>query len=599
MANCTNCGNTSYKCTCSDGTIEYKSFGSTSSDCGCDETQDCCVETSTSCIEYNEESLECIGIEDATETPVALKVVFDAINDRLCSLTEELEACCNQEDSYDLSNLTWDCLTDPETNILEDVLQHIIENVEDNIITFNEEQFVIEETSCGRIVSINEDQVAQDVTEIINNTYITEIINNLTYRMFPDQNCDKNFIADALLVDPASGLEFEKTCLFKYSYTFQFDSTNINLDTIDGYIAPNGITYLLDTPIPLSATTSIEDFFSDTLGLDAVVIPYSYPTYRIRIEDFGNETTLVPQLIVSTGTYDPNLIAVVDTGETCCKLLLKYTDPNECCTDCPDTRIQFMEGICVTPTLVNKTLLEVTSILAPCASTFESITINGITYTPTAPITATDFTAIQAFLDTIVDYDVQVVEPVSPDIFTSFTIEGYFDIADLNTVIDGESRYYVTINIDDCLSSFTLTNYTFDLVSEDEEQTCLIYKSSACYRTLDTLSLTYEAGWEGDLTLHLMGNILYIGGGIVVHGTIGGATTDTPLDSVSLFTLPAGMESGSASNWTVFADDIAGTLDKAGLLTAAIGSGVFITSQFGGSSGDTIYIPNMTILLNP
>ena len=596
MATCNSCGSIKQKCTCSDNTVTYKSFTSQSSDCGCDETEDCCVETKTSCIEYDGEALECIGIEDSTETSIAFSAVLQAINDRICGISDEFAACCVEEDdSYDLSILEWECLDEPSDNTLETVLQHLILSIESNLWAFDEEQFVLDTTDpCQTIVSINEETVTNTVVNNIIANYITEITNNLNYKIFPDEECEINSLSDGFSYEIGTGLSIEKKCFYKYRYTFAFSSTNINTDTFEGYIAPNGVTYSPSTPINLDQTAAIEEWFLDELGLVVEVLTYVFPTYTIRIEDFGDDATYIAGLIISTGTEEPTLIEIVDTGEYCCKLHFNFENPNEdCCDDCPDYNIVPDEGICFEPKVVVKGKLETDVSFGACDSTLVSITVDGITYTPSAPIDPDDTVTLQAFLDTIDGYTITFDKYPAPAIgLFQVTIEGFIDFDNILTNNDSTSKYSIVINVDDCLGGFS--DLTIALVPDDyeevSEETCILQRASVCTRDLPSLEITYDADWDnfGGLEVRRLGNMIFISGGSIIR-----AAGDAALDAVAVMFLPAGLEPRDGFYQTVMADNTAGTLHQAGVLTFAVGSASIITAHFDGASGDRIFIPNI------
>jgi hypothetical protein len=258
-----------------------------------------------------------------------LDTVLEKVDELLLSISESittetidvdcdsLSTCLNST----LEGLVYSCLNPPATFKIDAVVQHIINHIESNILEFDSTDFTTTINACSKAISINTASLKTDIVTLLlaDNDFITNVSNLITYTVFPDVACPKNFLADMFV--EGEGIALEKACFPLTKYTYELQAAEIDGE-FTGLIGINGMRYTPETDIPFTDTAAIITWLQDVARVQNATAAYSFPNLTITFDTYGDTTDNRPQLAYENSNIeaivDSTIEAVMDANDICC-----------------------------------------------------------------------------------------------------------------------------------------------------------------------------------------------------------------------------------------------------------------------------------------
>lgn len=428
------------------------------------------------------------------------------------SLTIEtiLSSVCETAVTPDVLN--WgSCYTTPAFDTLSAAIQNIIDYTQTLKNTFSLDYFITDQSDpCNTVVSIDKDKLATIIyNEFISEDYFTDIINNyvtnnLTFKIDDEDTCPSQFLKDKFSV--GEGLSINKKCRVLHIYTY---NTLINKNEWEfiSYTSSTGITYTIPTSINTDVNLIESWLIANTEISNVTIAISSIGLLSIVVETYGNTTdetpvfTIKPSSILSEITLN-NINATASTNtDECCTLHIELEDqkqeeetpaPDECELD-----IIGRDGICVNKeTAVYSTWVSSTTVIPIQTFTANYISINGVDYFFPANTNVVNQTAMQAFLDTIEEFNITyTITPQTGFSQVFISVEGY--------VLE-------SLPVELYINELPLP-LSFDLQSQDITNTCKKFIVGECGTIW--LNPQFKNGWNGDIAYRVKKDRIEIRGG--------------------------------------------------------------------------------------
>jgi len=163
--------------------------------------------------------------------------------------------------------------------------------LETNILDFDLDDFNVLTEDCLKTISINKDSLVAELKILLieDSEFIQEINNLMTYTVFPDTDCAKNFLAD--IITGSDTITISRVCYSLHRYVFRLTALAA-VGEFEGYIGLNGIRYNVDSAIPFTDTEAIETWLTDVIEKVDSSLQYIRDV-TTEIGGFGNTLQLI------------------------------------------------------------------------------------------------------------------------------------------------------------------------------------------------------------------------------------------------------------------------------------------------------------------